>query len=156
MPDVWVLAEDRVGPAPAGRFYFWRWAPIGPALTREVEEAYKFPSKEEAMHHQAYKFPLTSLEPVGLNTFFVVQPKIIGTAEENEIICESWIGLFGYTLEQAVQRGEEHLDHDDFWVAEVDSNKLVQIWHSAGEKRTEATGEEKTAVVLSLGLDPWE
>ena len=54
---IWVLKDTVSGK------YFKLMASIGPALCGDIGSAQKFESREAAVLHPAYSFPLTCFEP---------------------------------------------------------------------------------------------
>ena len=58
MKDNWILKD--------GETYFKSWTGIGPAGTKDVNEAERFESKQEAMQSPAFTFSLMSYEPIEL------------------------------------------------------------------------------------------
>lgn len=60
MENKWVLKD--------GDTYFKSWTGIGPAGTKDVEEAQLFDGREDALHSPAFTFSLMSYEPTEIAT----------------------------------------------------------------------------------------
>jgi hypothetical protein len=83
-----------------------------------------------------------------------VQPQMVGDLTAWNLAIthkgkQSW-----RLLTEAIIDGEEALDHDDFWIAEVSDNHLHAIWHSDAKRRNEAESDELAAVAVALGIQP--
>lgn len=80
-----------------------------------------------------------------MSEFIVCPPHLVGNVHRHEVVCSS-DGVRLSSSDLARAHGIETLDHDDFWIAEVNGRELVAIRHSNGEVRSEATVTEMHAV----------
>lgn len=70
-------------------------------------------------------------------TFKVVTLSIVGTADDYEVVYTIYppYSEGSFTLHQAFKAGFNILDHDDFWIVQLEDGKLKDIFHSDGKLR---------------------
>ncbi len=88
-----------------------------------------------------------------MSEFVIVRPQIVGTADAHELVCLSDCVPY-HSVNLAYYAGLRKLEHDDFWIAEVDEAHLIDIRHSSGEVRDGATDGERVAVARALAVFP--
>jgi hypothetical protein len=86
-----------------------------------------------------------------MSEFAVIQVQLVGNVENWELAC-STDGVRRHSFAAAFRHGVEWLDHDDFWIAEVNHGRLLAILHSDGQRRPDPTQAEIAAVVRACGL----
>ena len=79
--------------------------------------------------------------------FIAVQGQLVGSGPW-ELSCNSDRTRFT-TATKAIEYGLAYYDHDDFWIATIEGNKLVDVrWM---EEERERDTEEWQAVALAIG-----
>lgn len=84
-----------------------------------------------------------------MRAYVVVEPRIVGDADNWELVCQSDRRAYP-SFDTALKKGEERLEHDDFWVIELEDDFLRTIRHSDGTTRKTATDAEFAAVAETL------
>jgi hypothetical protein len=73
--------------------------------------------------------------------YMYVQPHFVGNVEYGFGECYDTDKKRFSTVEQAIKHGMSKLEHDDFWVVEMEGDKAKAIFHSDGERRKNDTKE---------------
>lgn len=83
--------------------------------------------------------------------YVAVQGQLTGTAAQFELVANSDRERFR-SRKAAIKHGLNYYDHDDFWIATVEGQRLVDVrWM---DKEREHDDEEWAAVRSALGLQP--
>jgi hypothetical protein len=87
-----------------------------------------------------------------MSDYVVVRPQLAGSLETPRLVCKSDGRRRGSLL--SAQLAGQDLGHDDFWIAECDSERqrVLAIFHSDGECRTEATNDEIASVAAAVSM----